>query len=54
MTENEKSKNALVNLEEIFALLKVYGVEQYISFDLGIIRDFDYYTGMVLGLIPKV
>lgn len=47
MTENEKSKNALVNLEEIFALLKVYGVEQYISFDLGIIRDFDYYTGMV-------
>lgn len=47
MVDNEKSKKALANLQEIFALLKVYGVEQYISFDLGIIRDFDYYTGMV-------
>lgn len=47
MVNNEKSKKALANLQEIFQLLKVYGVEQYISFDLGIIRDFDYYTGMV-------
>ena len=47
MVNNEKSKKALANLQEIFQLLKVSGVEQYISFDLGIIRDFDYYTGMV-------
>ena len=28
-------------------LLGSYGVEEYVGFDLGLIRDFDYYTGMV-------
>ena len=27
--------------------MKDYGVEKYVRFDLGIIRDFSYYTGMV-------
>lgn len=44
---NEQSRRALDNLSEIYRLLKSYGVEQYVRFDLGIIRDFSYYTGMV-------
>ena len=44
---NEQSRRALDNLAEIYRLLKSYGVEQYVRFDLGIIRDFSYYTGMV-------
>lgn len=44
---NEQSRRALDNLSEIYRLLKSYGVEQYVRFDLGIIRDFRYYTGMV-------
>ena len=44
---NEQSRRALDNLCEIYRLLKAYGVEQYVRFDLGIIRDFSYYTGMV-------
>lgn len=47
MVCNEKSKQALDNLQEIYNLLKAYGVENYVNFDLGVIRDFDYYTGMV-------
>jgi len=47
MIVNEQSKRALDNLQEIFNLLKVYGVADYVSFDLGVIRDFGYYTGMV-------
>lgn len=47
MVTNEKSRRALDNLAEIYRLLGVYGVERYVSFDLGLIRDFDYYTGMV-------
>ena len=47
MVVNEQSKRALDNLTEIYNLLKVYGVESYVSFDLGVIRDFAYYTGMV-------
>lgn len=44
---NEQSRRALDNLSEIYKLLKSYGVHEYVCFDLGIIRDFSYYTGMV-------
>ncbi len=44
---NAQSRRALDNLSEIYGLLKMYGVEQYVIFDLGILRDFNYYTGMV-------
>jgi len=37
----------LDNLAEIYGLLEHYGIDRYVMFDLGIIRDFDYYTGMV-------
>lgn len=44
---NEQSRRALDNLLEIYRLLTIYGVAEYVSFDLGVIRDFNYYTGMV-------
>lgn len=47
MVCNEQSKRALDNLTEIYNLLKGYGFESYVNFDLGVIRDFNYYTGMV-------
>ena len=34
-------------MTEIYRLLEVYGVADKITFDLGLIRDFEYYTGMV-------
>jgi ATP phosphoribosyltransferase regulatory subunit len=53
MVTNDKSRMALNNLAAIYQLLESYGVAQYVDFDLGIIRDFDYYTGMVLeGYTP--
>ncbi|WP_378954091.1 ATP phosphoribosyltransferase regulatory subunit [Pelosinus sp. sgz500959] len=53
MVANEMSHKALDNLAEIYRLLEIYGVAQYVDFDLGIIRDFDYYTGMVFeGYTP--
>ncbi len=45
--KNEISQAALDNLAEIYRLLENYGIDRYVMFDLGIIRDFDYYTGMV-------
>ncbi len=47
LAENEKSRRAIKNLAEIYALAESYGVADKIIFDLGIIRDFEYYTGMV-------
>ena len=44
---NARSRRALDNLTEIYHLLEAYQVAEFVQFDLGIIRDFSYYTGMV-------
>ncbi len=44
---NETSKAALDNLREIYDLLTLYGFEQYISLDLGMLQSIDYYTGSI-------
>lgn len=50
---NATSQTALANLADIYRLLKAYGVAEYVNFDLGLVRDFDYYTGMVFeGYTP--
>ena len=45
--DNKKSYMALKNLSDIYKLAESYGDADKIIFDLGIIRDFEYYTGMV-------
>ncbi|MBR6267669.1 MAG: ATP phosphoribosyltransferase regulatory subunit [Selenomonadaceae bacterium] len=50
MALSEQSRRALDNLSEIYRLLESYGVADYVTFDLGIIRDFSYYTGMVFEI----
>jgi ATP phosphoribosyltransferase regulatory subunit len=47
LVNNDLSRQALDNLTAIGELLVSYKMEQYVNFDLGLIRDFDYYTGMV-------
>lgn len=44
---NSKSRRALDRLSEMQELLTAYGVSEYIAFDLGILRDMSYYTGMI-------
>lgn len=39
--------NALDRLEKVFNILKVYGYDKYVSFDLGTVSDYQYYTGVV-------
>ena len=47
MISNRLSISALKEIKEVYNLLKNYGLEEYILIDLGIIRDFDYYTGII-------
>ena len=44
---NEKSKEALANLKRIYELLCLYGFEKYVSIDLGMLQNIDYYTGTI-------
>ncbi len=53
MAANDCSHRALENLDAICGLLEDYDAAGFIRFDLGVIRDFSYYTGMVFeGYTP--
>lgn len=44
---SEESKAALLNLKQVYDILKEQGLEQYISIDLGMVPHLDYYTGLI-------
>ena len=44
---NERSLKAIARLEELYHVLCEYGVEKYISFDLGMLSKYNYYTGVI-------
>ena len=44
---NERSLAAVTRLEELYKILKLYGVEEYVAFDLGLLSKYNYYTGVV-------
>lgn len=41
--------SAIRELEELGSYLKLYGIEKYISFELGIISSYHYYTGIIFA-----
>ena len=44
---NERSLDAIERLEEIYEVLSLNGLEKYISFDLGMLSKYNYYTGII-------
>ena len=44
---NETSKRAIRKLRKVYRMLEIYGLEQYISFDLGMLSRHNYYTGVI-------
>lgn len=47
ITTNEIALDAIKHLEKVFELLKVYGFEKYVTVDLGMLSELDYYTGII-------
>ncbi|MDR2888808.1 MAG: ATP phosphoribosyltransferase regulatory subunit [Lachnospiraceae bacterium] len=45
--DNQRSKEAIMRLKRLYQVLCHYGVEQYISFDLGMLSKYNYYTGVI-------
>lgn len=44
---NKRSKHAIERLEKVYRTLVDYGVEKYVSFDLGMLSKYNYYTGII-------
>lgn len=51
MTENEAALACLDRLRALSKCLKLYGVERYVSFDLGMLSKYRYYTGIIFRAI---
>ncbi len=47
LVENNRSINAIERLEQLYELLCSYEIEQYVTFDLGMLSKYHYYTGMI-------
>lgn len=47
LTDNPEALLAVKRLREIWETLKIYGVEKYVSFDLGMLSRYGYYSGIV-------
>ena len=47
MVSNARSLAAVGRLEKLYEVLKAYGVAEYISFDLGMLSKYNYYTGVI-------
>ncbi len=47
ITKNPRARKAIERLEKVYEMLCIYGYEKYISFDLGMLTQFNYYTGII-------
>ncbi|MBJ7598337.1 MAG: ATP phosphoribosyltransferase regulatory subunit [Candidatus Nephthysia bennettiae] len=47
LVRNRRSEQALEELSRVHSLLGAYGLGGTVNLDLGAIRDFDYYTGVI-------
>lgn len=50
LVSNERSQQALANLERLYQELKRHKVEEHIAIDLSEVRGLDYYTGAVFKI----
>ncbi|MCR5100742.1 MAG: ATP phosphoribosyltransferase regulatory subunit, partial [Butyrivibrio sp.] len=46
---NEKSLEAINRLKAVYKALSEYGLEKYVSFDLGMMSKNNYYTGVIFN-----
>jgi len=47
LTSSKEALEALDEMENLYDLLEVYGVDKYVSFDLSMVNKLNYYTGII-------
>ena len=47
LVHNERSIKAIERLEEVYEIICLYGKEKYVSFDLGMLSKYNYYSGII-------
>jgi len=47
IADNSRSKAAIKRLKKLLEVLKLYDVDKYVSFDMGMLSKYNYYTGVI-------
>lgn len=50
LTTNERALEAINRLQGIYDILTMYGLEKYVTFDLGMLNKYNYYTGIIFNV----
>lgn len=48
LTNNKNALDAINRLQKLYDTVSLYGMEKYISFDLGMLSKYQYYTGIII------
>ncbi len=46
-TQNKRALHAIDRLEKLYAILETYKLSDYVTFDLGMLSKYNYYTGII-------
>ena len=47
LTKSRDAQKALAEMEELYNMLILHGVNKYVSFDMGMVNQLNYYTGII-------
>jgi len=47
LTTNKRALKAITRLEKVYSILSDYQLEKFVSFDLGMLSNYNYYTGII-------
>ena len=53
IADNKESRGAIKNIRDVYKILKLYGLDEYILIDLTEVRGFDYYSGILFEIFVK-
>lgn len=47
LTKNKQARRAISRLQDLYQVMRCYHIEEYVSFDLGMVNQLNYYTGII-------
>lgn len=53
ISHSPRCRAALENIYQVYEILKDYGFDRYVTFDLGMVQSFNFYTGIIFRGITK-
>lgn len=53
VTKNHRCQKSVENIYEVYEILRDFGLEKYITIDLGMVHSLDYYSGIIFRAFTR-